>query len=146
MANYPVNPEPFLPPDFEIEHGGQNRVVLAVVNLSGEPIYAHEQFTIAVDVDGVLHPSDNHDFLQQIRHYLINELNLHVASTCLHPLGVGLIKLESPRHRDGLMLGNLHEVDGGPNQVHQARLRAKPPFRALHQVRMDHVLRFSPGL
>jgi hypothetical protein len=63
MANYPVNPEPFLPPDFEIEHGGQNRVVRAVVNLSGEPIYAHEQFTIAVDVDGVLHPSDNQRLL-----------------------------------------------------------------------------------
>jgi hypothetical protein len=65
-----------------------------------------------VDVDGVLQPGDNQEFLQQIRHYLINELNLHVASTCIHPLGVGLIELESARHRDGLMLGKLHEVDG----------------------------------
>jgi hypothetical protein len=60
----------------------------------------------------VLQPGDNQEFLQQIRHYLINELNLHVASTCIHPLGVGLIELESARHRDGLMLGKLHEVDG----------------------------------
>jgi hypothetical protein len=86
--------------------------VRAVINLSGEPIHVHEQFTIAVDVDAVLQPRDNHGFLQQIRHYLNNELHLHVASTCIHPLGVGLIELESPRHRDGLMLGNLHEVDG----------------------------------
>jgi hypothetical protein len=112
MANYPVNPEPFNLPNFEIEHGGQNRVVRAIVNFFGEPIYAHEQFTIVVDVDGVLHPGDNQGLLQQIMHYLVNELNLHVASTFLHPHRVELIELESPRHHDGLMLGNLHEIDG----------------------------------
>jgi hypothetical protein len=54
MANYLVNPEPFIPPEFEIEHGGYDRIPWAFVNLSGEPIYAHEQFTIAVDIQGVL--------------------------------------------------------------------------------------------
>jgi hypothetical protein len=63
MANFPVDPEPFIPLDFEIELGGPDQVVWAFINLSGAPIHAHEQFTIAVDVAGVLQPGDNQVFL-----------------------------------------------------------------------------------
>jgi hypothetical protein len=98
--------------EFEIEHGGKNRVARAFINLSREPIYAHEQFTIVVDMAGVLQPGDNREFLQQIRHDFINELNLQVISTCLHPLGVGLFELQTSMHRDGLLADNIHEIDG----------------------------------
>jgi hypothetical protein len=76
MVNYSVDPVPFIPPEFEIDHGGQNRIPQAFVNLSKEPIYAHDQFTIAIDVQGVLQPGDNQGLLQQIRNYIVNDLNL----------------------------------------------------------------------
>jgi hypothetical protein len=112
MADFPVNLEPFLSPEFENEHGGKNRVARTFINLSGKPIYTHEQFTISVDVAGVLQPGDNREFLQQIKHYFINEVNHKVISSCLHPLGVGLLELETSMHQDSLLAGNIHEIDG----------------------------------
>jgi hypothetical protein len=57
-------------------------------------MYNHKQFAIAVDIAGVLQPSDNQDFIHQVRHYLTNALELQVASSYLHLLGIGLFELE----------------------------------------------------
>jgi hypothetical protein len=39
-------------------------------------------------------------------------MNLHVVSTCMHPLGVGLLEFETSMHRDILMVGNVYAIDG----------------------------------
>jgi hypothetical protein len=82
------------------------------VNLCGEPIHAHKEFVLAVDADGILLQQDNEGFLQQVRNYVENDQDLRVYSTCLHPFGIGLLSLETNYHRDLLMAGNLHDIDG----------------------------------
>jgi hypothetical protein len=44
--------------------------------LSRDLIHAHEEFVLAVDVDGVLLPQDNEVFLQQVKNFIENELDL----------------------------------------------------------------------
>jgi hypothetical protein len=112
MANFPVNPAPFIPAAFEVDEGGQDRVPRVTVNLSGEPIHAHEEFVLVVDADGILLQQDNEGFLQQVRSYVENDQALRVFSTCLHPFGIGLLSLETAYHRELLMAGNLHDIDG----------------------------------
>jgi hypothetical protein len=46
MANFPIDPAPFIPPTLEIEDGGNQRVPRAVVNLSGNVIHAHEEYVL----------------------------------------------------------------------------------------------------
>jgi hypothetical protein len=75
-------------------------------------MYNHKQFAIAVDIAGVLQPSDNQDFIHQVRHYLTNALELQVASSYLHLLGIGLFELESSLHRDVLIASNVRDIEG----------------------------------
>jgi hypothetical protein len=83
MVNFPVDSAPFILETFGVDKGGQDKVSWITVNLSRDPIHAHEEFVLAVDVDGVLLPQDNEVFLQQVRNFIENELDLHVFSTCL---------------------------------------------------------------
>jgi hypothetical protein len=109
---FPIDPAPYIPAAFEVDEGGQDRVPRVAVILSGEPIYAHEEFILAVDADGILLQQDNEGFLQQIRSYVENDQDLRVYSTCLHPFGIGLLSLETNYQRDILMAGNPHDIDG----------------------------------
>lgn len=112
MANFPVNPFPFVPDQFEIEDGGPNRVARAYVNLSGEPVRAHDEFVLAEDVDEVLEVQDYPGFMQQIRHFLVNEVRIPMKSGCIHPFSIALFKLENVFYRDILFAGNPYDIDG----------------------------------
>jgi hypothetical protein len=59
MANYLVDPTPFIPPVFEIEEGGAHRTPWTIVNLSSAPVLACGQFVIGVAMDGVIQPHAN---------------------------------------------------------------------------------------
>ncbi|TVU07256.1 hypothetical protein EJB05_47304, partial [Eragrostis curvula] len=112
MANFPMDPHPFIAPEMHLDMGTPARVSRAEISFSGEPVRAHEDFVIALDVDNEINPPDYGIFLQQIRQYITHELHLQVTYCRIHPFGIGLIQLGSIFQRDQLLGGNDHDIDG----------------------------------
>jgi hypothetical protein len=112
MANFPVDPRPFLPEEMEVEDGGPDRRVRGRVHLADDPIRLHEEFMVAEEVDGILDPADYGMFTHTIRHYIRDELGLRVVRAGIHPFGVGLFELGLLYQRDRLLTGNIHNIDG----------------------------------
>jgi hypothetical protein len=50
MANFTVDPAPFLPPGVDVEDGGNQRIPRAVVNLGGNTLHAHQEYILAIDI------------------------------------------------------------------------------------------------
>jgi hypothetical protein len=81
-------------------------------NLAGMPVHAHEEYVIAVDTIGILDQADIHLFMHQVSEYIMHTCHLPVRSSCLHPFGIGLYKLDTTFHKDILIQGNPHDIDG----------------------------------
>lgn len=102
MANFLVNPRPFLVGNMLIDHGW-NRPTRGRVALGGEPTREHEDFVIVsvnpmLDDDNQLRP-----MLAMVSNFLEQSQHVHIESAYLSPLGLGLIKLRSPVQRDQLV-------------------------------------------
>lgn len=78
MANFPTDPRPFLPPEMVIEDGGIDRRSRAHIHLALGQEVRHDDFVIAVDVEGVVDPAEVGLFVNQIRAFIQNHLRLHV--------------------------------------------------------------------
>jgi hypothetical protein len=50
MANFIVDPAPFLPPGVQQEDGGNQRIPQAVVNLAGNIFHAQEEYILAIEI------------------------------------------------------------------------------------------------
>ncbi|TVU33893.1 hypothetical protein EJB05_15707, partial [Eragrostis curvula] len=112
MANFPLNPMPFIAQELNLEDGGANRRSRGYIYLSGNAIRAHEEYVIAIDHEGILDPEDYGMFIPQIRHYIQNELRLDVKHGQRNPHGIGMFRLGSIYQRDILFSGNVHNIDG----------------------------------
>ena len=102
MANFPVNPRPFLVSGLQVEHGW-NRPARGRIALGGEPTRDHEDYAIVSitpmsEEVNQLRPTLNfvYDFLQ-------HEHRVQVTASHLSPLGLGLIKLRTVAQRDKLV-------------------------------------------
>lgn len=102
MANFPVNPEPYLLAGLTIDHGW-NRPARGRVALGGEPTREHEDYAI-VSIDpmpaevNALRPT-----LDLVVQFLEHNQQVKVESHHLSPLGLGLIRLRSVLQRDQLV-------------------------------------------
>jgi hypothetical protein len=63
MANFPVDPLPFIPLGIEIEDGGMHKVPRVVGHRSGNAVHAHEEYVLAVDTQQMLEADDIHPFM-----------------------------------------------------------------------------------
>jgi hypothetical protein len=121
MANFPVNPRPFLVVGLVVDHvtghiTGWNRPARAHVALGGEPPREHEDFAI-VSINpmsqeiGELRPT-----LNVVCDFLNDTQRVRITESHLSPLGLGLIRLRTVAQRDKLVrespfnLGQNHVV------------------------------------
>jgi hypothetical protein len=112
MANFPIDLAPFIPPALHIEDGGPLRISRSFVNLSSNVVHAHEEYVIAVDTFQVLDQEDIHPFMHQVSEYIIGVRHLQVRLVYSHPFGIGLYQLDTTFHKDLLLEGNPHVIDG----------------------------------
>jgi hypothetical protein len=112
MANFSIDPAPFIPPALQVEDGDPQRVARSFINLSGNVLHAHEKFVIAVDTFQVLDQEDIHPFMHQVGEYITGVMHLLVRSVCRHPFAIDLYQLDTTFHKDLLLEGNPHEIDG----------------------------------
>jgi hypothetical protein len=112
MANFPVDPLPFVPPGIEIEDGEPHRVPRAVVHLAGNPVYAHEEYVLEVDTQQLLNADDINHFMHQVTEYIHDTFHIPIRSSYRHPFGIGLNQLDTTFHKDLLFAANPHDIDG----------------------------------
>jgi hypothetical protein len=87
-------------------------VARSIVHLAGNVLHAHLQYVIDVDTFQVLDQEDIHPFMHQVTEYITGVRHLPVMSVCRHPFGIGLYQLDTTFHKDLLMEGKPHEIDG----------------------------------
>jgi hypothetical protein len=101
MANFPVDPRPFLPPEFVTVDGDANRRTHARIHLALGQETRRDDFVIAEDVEGVVQQADLGMWAHHIRDYLQNDLRLHVLSCSDHPFGLRIFEMGSLLRRIG---------------------------------------------
>lgn len=117
MANFPVILQHFLLADMHVEHGW-NRPTHSRLALGGEPTREHEDYAIIVTLQLMPANADQH----QLRHtldfivaFLEQNQRVHIDSSHLSPLGLGLIRLHTVAQRDRLVQNSLLNL--GHNHV-----------------------------
>lgn len=102
MANFPVNPRPFLLGDLQIEHGW-NHPAHRRVALGGEPTREHEDYAI-MSINPVSEEENQLRLsLTLVGQFLEHDRHVRIESMHLSPLGLGLIRLRSVIQRDQLV-------------------------------------------
>lgn len=94
MANFPVNPQPFLVADMQVEHGW-NRPARGCLALGGEPPREHEEYAIVTIQLAPQAPEQLCPTLNLICNFLEHEQRVWISTAHISPLGLGLIKLHS---------------------------------------------------
>jgi hypothetical protein len=112
MANFPVDPLPFIPPGIEIDDGRPHRVSRAVVTLSSNVVHTHEEYVLAIDTQQMSAVDDIHPFMHHVPDHINEVFHLPVWSVCCHPFGIGLYQLDTTIHKDLLFSSNPHNIDG----------------------------------
>jgi hypothetical protein len=112
MANFPVDPRPFHPPEFITMDGDANRRARARIHLALGQETRREDFVIAMDIEGVVQPADAGMWVNHIRDYLQNDLRLHVLSCSDHPFGLEIFEMGSLLQKDTLISCDIFNVEG----------------------------------
>jgi hypothetical protein len=94
MANFVVDPEPFVPPPMFLEDGGPLRRTEREVYVTGGVTKIDGDCAIAV-VNGDLSAALRHQPLHDITHYIATEHQLNVRFFALHPHGSGVFRLRN---------------------------------------------------
>jgi hypothetical protein len=113
MANFDVNPIPYIPAGFDLEHWARparGRTIIA-----GNPPRRHEEFAIAT-----LTPAPQPQNLQQLQNAITDVINyfegprqVHVVSACPSPLGLCLLEFRSALTRQSMINLSPHFLLGG---------------------------------
>ena len=101
MANFPSNPQLFVPPGLHVEHGWM-RPARARVALGGEPIKRHEQYAI-ITVEPALQLNQVRNMIHHVSAFLQHEFSVRVVSAFPSPFGLGLFEFEDPIQRACLL-------------------------------------------
>ncbi|KAJ1255823.1 hypothetical protein BS78_K154700 [Paspalum vaginatum] len=102
MANFPVNPRPFLVSNLQVEDGW-NRPARAHLALGGEPPREHEDYAIVSIEPMNLQDDELRPTLNFVCQFLQEEHRVQVIASHLSPLGLGLIRLRTVAQRDQLV-------------------------------------------
>ncbi|TVU06152.1 hypothetical protein EJB05_49350, partial [Eragrostis curvula] len=110
MANFPCNPMLYAPRGAILEQGW-HRPARERLALGGEPTRLHEDFGILIMNP---RPADHHlnAALTDAVDFLELEYNVRIRTSCLSPLGLGLLQFASPAQRQTLI--DLSPIPYGP--------------------------------
>jgi hypothetical protein len=111
MANFAINPTPFLHSRVKAEDGGKQRIPRAVVNLIGNVLHAHQEYILAIDILQNVDATDIPEVMNQVRDYITNVFHILTRSVCRHPFGIGLYQLDSAFDKDLVMAGNVNDIN-----------------------------------
>jgi len=115
MANFPVNPQPYLVAGLTVEHGW-NRPARGRMALGGEPTREHEDYAIVSINPMPAHADQLRPTLNLVCDFLEHSQRVRILASHLSPLGLGLIKLRTVAQHDQLVrvsplqLGQNHQV------------------------------------
>jgi hypothetical protein len=98
MANFPVDPWSFLPPELVIVDGDANWRSHARIQLALGQEARRNDLVIVTDVEGVVQPADDGMWVNQIRDFMQNDIKLHVLSCSDHPFGLGNCNTKRIKH------------------------------------------------
>jgi hypothetical protein len=107
MANFAVNPSPFVPAGLEVEdwaHSARGRIIVC-----GNPPRRHEDYAIIT-----VHPPPPQNHLydeMEVVQYFEEVCRVRVQSSCLSPLGLCLIQFSSPVTRQAMINLSPHQLD-----------------------------------
>ncbi|RCV22667.1 hypothetical protein SETIT_4G239000v2 [Setaria italica] len=100
MANFPADPEHYIPLGMEEEDGGLGRRIRATVSLAGNPVKRHEEFMIAT-TEEILSPAQKLALMHDIRDYITIEARKQVLIDDPSEVPRSL-KLKNGRFSDGV--------------------------------------------
>lgn len=108
MANFAVNPEPFVPYGLEVEDWA--RPARGRIIISGNPPRRHEEYAIVS-----MHPPPQqqhlYEAMDEVVEYFEEEHHVRVESSCLSPLGLCLVQFRSPVDRQTMINMSPHQLD-----------------------------------
>ena len=112
MANFEVNPTPYVPMGMDIEQWA--RPARGRMVISGHPPRHHEQYTIITLTPA---PQENVQQIQQaiqdVRAYFEGPRQVQTLSACASPLGLCLVEFQSPVSRVAMINMNPHIMADG---------------------------------
>lgn len=114
MANFLVNPVPFLVAGLTVEHGW-NRPARGRVALGGEPMREHEDYAIVTMEPMPAEANQLMPTLDLVVQFLEDNQRVHIDTHHLSPLGLGLIKVHSVVQRDQLVRNS--PMNFGPSVI-----------------------------
>lgn len=102
MANFPVNPRPFLVRDLQVDHGW-NRPARGRIALGGEPSREHEDHAIVSITPMPAEVNQLRPTLNLVSDFLQHDQGVQIVTAHLSPLGLGLIRLRTVMQRNQLV-------------------------------------------
>ena len=108
MANFPVDPLPFLPGLVAVDRGPVDRLQRCHV-MVGAPPLQNDEFAI-IQVDWDILEGDKQEVLDEVC-IILGHLNAAVSYQSVCPLGVGLISFSSAAVRDQIIAASPHPLD-----------------------------------
>ena len=98
MANYPLNPVPFLPPGFAVEPGPTDRIVRSSMVVGPIPPLNHD--FVAVAEASAYVPLHRHAAIRNMVQGLLHEFQLFTTESSDQPFGIGIFGFVEPFIRD----------------------------------------------
>jgi hypothetical protein len=89
MANFAVDPAPFLPLGVEADDGGNQRIHRLVINLAGNTLHARQEYILAIDILHNVEAVDMLEVMNQVRDYITNAFHIPVRSVSRTTLVLG---------------------------------------------------------
>ena len=108
MANFAVNPAPFVPDGLEVEDWA--RPARGRIIVSGNPPRHHEEYAI-VTVHTPPQQQHLYDAMEEVVEYFEEVHRVRVQSSCLSPLGLCLIQFSTPVARQAMINLRPHQLD-----------------------------------
>lgn len=95
MANFSVDPHPFLSSEFITVDKDVNRRARARIHLALGQDACRDDFVIAIDVEDEVQPADVGMWVHRIRYFPQDDLRLHVLSCSDHSFGLRIFEMGS---------------------------------------------------
>ncbi|PNT72187.1 hypothetical protein BRADI_2g40961v3 [Brachypodium distachyon] len=102
MANFDLNPAPYVPRGMAIEDGGPFRLQRTFVTLAGAPACRHESYLIAM-VEPLPPTEEVPAVIAQVHAYMVEILHYEVVSLRRHPFGLARFCMRNAIDRDVLI-------------------------------------------
>jgi hypothetical protein len=108
MANFVVDPVPFVPTGLEVEDWARPARGRIIIN--GNPPHRHEEYAI-ITVHPPPQQNQLYEAMDEVVQFFEEEHHVRVQSICLSPLGLCLIQFHSLVARQAMINMSPHQLD-----------------------------------